>query len=130
MGKKSKKSNKLPLKQTAVQPNNDNRIRLSNGSTSERLIFNFSFLSSNYDISTIEKSTYKKLLDKIVQLSQIESMPVLLAMPKASGIEKMEKSSFKKEVGLPKNFTNSPRMTMVGDDYWVIRLSQQIRMIG
>lgn len=126
----SKKSNKLSLRQTAVEQNTDNRITLSNGSKSERLIFNFSFLSSKYDISLIEKNTYKKLLDKIVQLSQIESMTVLLSMPKASGLEKIAKSSFKKDVGLPTNFTNSQRMDMVGDDYWVIRLSQQIRMIG
>lgn len=126
----SKKIQKLPLKPIDVKQNNDNRITLSNGSKSERLIFNFSFLSSKYDISIIEKNTYKKLLDKIVQLSQIESMTALLAMPKANGLEKMTKSSFKKDIGLPTNFTNSPRMDMVGDDYWVIRLSQQIRMIG
>lgn len=126
----SKKNKKLPLKQTALKQNNDNRITLSNGSKSERLIFNFSFLSSKYDISIIEKNTYKRLLEKIVQLSQIESMTALLAMPKANGLEKMNKSSFKKDIGLPTNFTSSPRMDMVGDDYWVIRLSQQIRMIG
>lgn len=92
----SKNIQKLPLKQTAVKQNNDNRITLSNGSKSERLIFNFSFLSSKYDISIIEKNTYKRLLEKIVQLSQIESMTALLAMPKANGLEKMKKVHLKR----------------------------------
>ncbi|KAA8446994.1 hypothetical protein [Weissella paramesenteroides] len=123
---------KIALKNKAVEiPNKTNgKIVLSNGNSPERPMFNFSFISKKFDTDTFEdKETYRKLVTKIIEMSQM-SLVELLSRPRNSGLEVLHEKDFKTQFKLRDEFINSHRSDLVGEDYWIFRISHQARVLA
>ena len=98
-----------------------------------RFAFNFSFLTpdSKYNLDknsrTINKKVKLKLLDKIRELSQEDTVAVL-GYNKRQGLEQIPEAEVR--LRIHPEFRKSQRYDECDDDYWVFRLGKLGRVIG
>lgn len=99
----------------------------------ERLAFNFSFLTndSKYNLDkrskNVNKSVKLKLIERLEALST-EDKVVILVRAKAQGLELLPEN--KVLVNLNQEFKSSGRLEECDEGYWVFRLSKKGRVIG
>ncbi|MEE8850367.1 hypothetical protein [Lacticaseibacillus paracasei] len=123
------KKKKIYISQPSVT---DPGVFLSNSVRTERLTFNFSFLTADkkYSIAGLsheDSKIHKKILERIEALSRRDKTLIFID-GKESGLETLPQEEV--HFRLNSEYIDSKRDAQAGTKYWVFRLNKQGRVIG